>query len=120
MENRTLEKKGRVATQPSEVSETYLFTGLCATCGVVDTCVSAKNSGYPVVECEEYEEDVRSYSETVEITMTSSAKKTASSPRPVNAKGEEVIEGLCETCSYHDSCTFPRMEGGVWHCEEYA
>jgi hypothetical protein len=28
--------------------------------------------------------------------------------------------GLCATCLYRDSCDFPRREGGVWQCEEYA
>jgi hypothetical protein len=118
MENRTLEKKGRVATQPSEVSETYLFTGLCATCAVVDTCISAKNSGYPVVECEEYEEDGRTFSETVEVRTLRTREKVK--PLAKTPEEEAVVEGLCETCVHRETCTFPRVEGGVWHCEEYA
>jgi len=118
MENTTLEKKGRAATQPSEVSDTYLFTGLCATCSVVDTCVSAKNSGYPVVECEEYEEDGRTFSETVEVRTSRTSDKAQ--PLAKTPDAEAVVEGLCETCAHRDTCTFPRLEGGVWHCEEYA
>ena len=28
--------------------------------------------------------------------------------------------GLCATCLYRDSCDFPKPDGGVWQCEEYA
>jgi len=27
--------------------------------------------------------------------------------------------GLCRTCAKRESCTFPKPEGGVWHCEEF-
>jgi hypothetical protein len=27
--------------------------------------------------------------------------------------------GLCGLCEDRSTCTYPRPEGGVWHCEEY-
>ncbi|MEI9476493.1 MAG: hypothetical protein WCO26_07950 [Deltaproteobacteria bacterium] len=27
--------------------------------------------------------------------------------------------GLCTICEDHGVCTYPKPEGGVWHCEEY-
>jgi hypothetical protein len=27
--------------------------------------------------------------------------------------------GLCGTCEKRATCTFPKAEGGVWHCEEF-
>jgi len=27
--------------------------------------------------------------------------------------------GLCKSCANRETCTFPKPEGGVWHCEEY-
>jgi hypothetical protein len=118
MNRQTLEKRKKGATKHSETSETFLYTGLCATCSIVDKCVSAKNGGYPVVECEEYEVDGRTFSETVEVTAPTPTKKAALVVKKTNE--EAVIEGLCETCSHRKTCTFPRLEGGVWHCEEYA
>ena len=28
-------------------------------------------------------------------------------------------KGLCATCIKLDTCTFPKLEGGVWHCADY-
>jgi hypothetical protein len=33
--------------------------------------------------------------------------------------GREKVLGLCADCAARETCTFPRPEGGVWHCEEY-
>ena len=27
--------------------------------------------------------------------------------------------GLCMDCEYRNDCTYPKPEGGVWHCGEY-
>ena len=27
--------------------------------------------------------------------------------------------GLCSLCENRTTCTYPKPEGGVWHCEEY-
>jgi len=29
------------------------------------------------------------------------------------------LRGLCRTCERRDTCTYPKPEGGVWHCEEF-
>ena len=118
MDHQAVEKRKKGASQPSETSESFLFTGLCATCSIVDTCVSAKNGGYPVVECEEYAPDGRTFSEIVEVTAPTPTKKASLVVK--KTEEEAVVEGLCETCAYRETCTFPRPEGGVWHCEEYA
>jgi hypothetical protein len=118
MNHQAVEKRKKGATQHSETSDSYVFAGLCATCGIVDTCISAKNGGYPVVECEEYAADERTFSEIVEVTApTPTQKATLVVKTP---EEEAVIEGLCETCTHRETCTFPRPEGGVWHCEEFA
>lgn len=30
-----------------------------------------------------------------------------------------TLQGLCQTCELRTSCGFPRLPGGVWHCEEF-
>jgi len=119
MNRKALVKTRKRAAKPSEISETLLFTGLCATCGIVDGCVSAKNSGYPVVECEEYAVDGRTFSETVKVAAPSHTRKAVSAPQKSSVALECAIEGLCGTCALKSDCTFPKLEGGVWHCEEY-
>jgi len=37
---------------------------------------------------------------------------------PGNPAGEPVL-GLCRNCIHRETCSFPRPESGVWHCEEY-
>jgi len=36
-------------------------------------------------------------------------------------RGLESLEprGLCSYCEEYATCTYPKLEGGVWHCEEY-
>jgi hypothetical protein len=29
------------------------------------------------------------------------------------------FKGLCSNCENRNTCVNSRMEGGVWHCEEY-
>ncbi len=29
------------------------------------------------------------------------------------------LKGLCGTCEKRATCTFPRAEEGIWHCEEF-
>jgi hypothetical protein len=29
------------------------------------------------------------------------------------------LPGLCRNCARLDDCTYPKPEGGVWHCNEY-
>jgi hypothetical protein len=29
------------------------------------------------------------------------------------------LTGLCIDCEGRKNCSFPKSEGGVWHCEEY-
>lgn len=29
------------------------------------------------------------------------------------------LKGLCKLCEKRATCTYPKPEGGVWHCAEY-
>jgi hypothetical protein len=33
--------------------------------------------------------------------------------------GDEALKGLCAHCDKRETCTLPKPEGGVWHCDEY-
>jgi hypothetical protein len=32
---------------------------------------------------------------------------------------EFKISGLCTSCAERERCPFPKVDGGVWHCEGY-
>lgn len=41
---------------------------------------------------------------------------------PESAREEEGsagYKGLCKNCQKRDDCKLPKLEGGVWRCEEY-
>ena len=48
-----------------------------------------------------------------------SAKTDAATATPIKSKNVNKRRGLCVNCRHCDTCTFPIVEGGVWHCEEY-
>ena len=85
-------------------------TGLCMTCRFADDCGPAKSPGSPILFCEEFE-----------TAGTPTARKVSSgSPQVFSEEDDrEKQKGLCMDCRNRENCTFPRPEGGVWHCEEY-
>ncbi len=90
--------------------------GLCSTCNSIDTCTSWKNWKGPVMFCEEFDDRV-----PVATTgkTTESAKKDTAIASPRKTKAASKRRGLCVNCLHCETCTFPIVEGGVWHCEEY-
>jgi len=99
----------------SEDPERILNGGLCSTCRNAPTCMYLRNSSKPVLQCEEYEEFP---SEPGKKPME--AKKPISKNNPGgNPKEKPKYFGLCANCKHRETCTFPKPQGGVWHCEEY-
>jgi hypothetical protein len=84
-----------------------VFGGLCLTCDHTEKCAFHRDPSRPVYFCEEFE--ARTFPE-LKVTL----------PQDLDAKSAPVVTlGLCVNCDHFASCTFPRSEGGVWHCEEY-
>ena len=86
---------------------------LCSNCRNFGDCAFHKGHQEPVLYCEEFE-----------INISPSAKiagKEKSSPTaPVEAKDDSgKFIGLCSNCDNRRTCTFPKPEGGIWHCEDY-
>ena len=79
--------------------------GLCSTCKLAATCTFPRQAGRPVRFCDEFEGEQK-----VE------AVKPKASTRKVTVND---LKGLCRLCDKFATCTFPKGEGGVWHCEEY-
>ena len=85
------------------------LAGLCSTCIHAGDCSISREDGTPVLECEEFE---------TWQPLNAAPRKSGPAAEPkhvIPAAGK----GLCGDCEHRDTCTFPRPEGGVWHCEEY-
>jgi hypothetical protein len=111
------QKTGAGIMETSEVSDTLMLTGLCATCSKAADCIYVKNEGWPIVHCEEFEADPRMFSEIVEETTPDSTIESKSKTKEESETS--AFEGLCITCAHRDSCMYAKEQGGVWHCEEY-
>jgi hypothetical protein len=66
--------------------------------------------------CEEFEGyDTRPTDPAARRTPTHVRSETsAASVGPTS-----TLKGLCVSCAKRDTCTFPKPEGGVWHCDEF-
>jgi hypothetical protein len=84
--------------------------GLCSTCAHSIKCMlkRAKDNIMGVQHCEEYE--TAYLPAAVRSPEQSSKRFKQSLPK---------ILGLCSNCDNYFSCSFPRPESGVWHCEDY-
>lgn len=94
------------------------YGGLCLTCDHARSCTYPRDPERPVLQCEEFEAyDMPVERTTVDAFLASSNANARAASGP-NGKGE--FKGLCANCENRKTCTFPRPEEGVWHCEEYA
>ncbi len=108
------------------MSEAIASCGLCSTCSHAPSCTYQRDPKRPVVDCEEFETEV---GEPVKLSglRHAEADSAAQAGRDVVSSGASPgdeddfarYKGLCGNCEDRRGCTFPKPEGGVWHCEEY-
>jgi hypothetical protein len=85
--------------------------GLCSCCKSFQTCTFPRDPGRPTLQCEEFDGIIPSH-----LKMVSRGKTVDA----FSAKNEfNSYRGLCGLCESRKNCTYPKPEGGVWHCEEY-
>ena len=90
------------------------YRDLCSTCRNAMDCAFQKEPDKPVFHCEEFETE-----------PFVSTQVTGTDPDPAVAlpipedRDSGGYAGLCGDCEDRETCTFPRPDGGVWHCEEY-
>lgn len=94
--------------------ENNKYREICSTCKNVPDCTFPKNPLKPVLNCEEFEIDI---SPSAKIAGKEKLLQTASVDAEDKDSGEFI--GLCSNCDNRRTCTFPKPEGGIWHCEEY-
>ena len=91
------------------------YSGLCMSCRNALTCTFLRDRKTPVLQCDEFdgfESFLRSPKKFPHRSMTD----LKSNPGKKDLDG---CKGLCSICENRKTCTYPKPEGGVWHCEEY-
>ncbi len=104
------EQLAREVSGPSDLPVS-IHLGLCATCNHSLSCTFRRSVESPVLYCEEFDCSSPSVPQVPHLTAV-----PAPEPRENSSSG---LLGLCSNCEGRDSCTLPKDEGGVWHCEEY-
>lgn len=93
------------------------YSGLCMTCVHSSTCAFPRRKDQPVLSCEQFAEHGKDHVETAATVRPPPAEPQA---QMIEVKEEPSrYKGLCATCENRETCTFPKPEGGVWHCEEF-
>ena len=93
------------------------YKGLCECCVHAPECTFPRNPDRSVLCCDEFEGITKSAQEQeCNEEPAAGSRQGGSDAEP---KGAPSLKGLCRTCSKADTCTYPKPEGGVWHCDEY-
>jgi hypothetical protein len=105
---------GKTATHEEVVA---VYGGLCASCVEGPNCTFPKDLDHPPIECGEYVPFPPSQAKvTIELSKTDRLRAN----RLVTETADSgKFPGLCASCDKQTGCTFPKPEGGVWHCVEY-
>ena len=82
---------------------------LCSTCNHAPACSNRGTPDSPMFFCEEFD----AY---VPVTVDAGSRPA---PAGTAIRESQKHKGLCANCENRETCTMPRPEGGVWHCEEY-
>ncbi|MCJ7748201.1 MAG: hypothetical protein MUP27_10685 [Desulfobacterales bacterium] len=99
------------------ISKENEYLGLCSSCKAASNCTYTKDLTRPVLQCEEFEGyEPRIVKTTVKNILLKTNPKLGSSNKE---RDLSKYRGLCSICDDREACTFPKPEGGVWHCEEY-
>ena len=94
------------------------YGGLCLTCNNAATCKFLQNHNKTVWQCEEYDDrtGVISKSNTKKGTQHAESE---TSPASTGNFSEKIYKGLCVNCENRETCKHDKIEGGIWHCENY-
>jgi hypothetical protein len=93
--------------------ENIRYFGLCMSCRNASSCTFTRDPAKPAFYCEEFEIETT-------VSIIPSEKEQPLEKKPVSTdKDSTRFVGLCSDCENRQTCTFPKSEGGVWHCEEY-
>ena len=84
--------------------------GVCLACKFDPDCIYETAADRSILQCEQFEMGFRQ-------SPAPAAPISSAAPR---AKESSAYPGLCSNCENRETCIYPKPEGGVWRCEEYA
>lgn len=96
------------------MSQNVKYRGLCSSCENAPDCTYPREPNRPVLQCEEFDGGEPSPTKTVVKDRVPSTRSYTT-----ESKDSTKFMGLCSNCEDRETCTYPKLEGGVWHCEEY-
>jgi hypothetical protein len=103
--------KKKILTEPKK------NFGLCSCCSCAPACTYSRDSGRSVLQCDEFDGISPPLNKMMK-RMEKPSVNRFSGPIP-DAQSLSILRGLCAYCDRLTTCTYPKPEGGVWHCEEY-
>ena len=103
--------------EDSVMSARSQFRGICSTCKRAASCVYVKDRDRPVLECCEHE-GFEPHPTPIQRNRSAPPVVTRGK-RDVQEDNSAEYTGLCRHCANRETCTFPKPDGGVWHCDEY-
>ena len=86
------------------------YRDLCSTCNHAGACGHRSTPERPVFFCELFE---------ASVPVSAAAAATAAPKRQAKPPKATELKGLCMNCENRKTCTTPKPQGGIWHCEEY-
>lgn len=89
--------------------------GICSVCKDEAKCTYPKKSKRPILQCDEFEP----HKSLPEKKRSKSINVKNRSQDKFVSKETASYKGLCINCENRETCTFPKSDGGVWHCDEY-
>lgn len=93
------------------------YLGLCSCCSCAPACTFPREPGRPILECDEF--DGISSPQNKMMKLLEKPSVNCLSGLMPDAQSPGILRGLCGYCDGLNTCTYPKPEGGVWHCEEY-
>ncbi len=88
--------------------------GLCKDCIRAENCSLSHNTKDIIWDCEDYDNQAIDVQETrvknTDLFRNETKPQKSSTSNP----------GLCAYCIYNEKCSLKSVEGGIWHCAEYA
>jgi len=95
------------------MKEHIRYFGLCMSCRNASICTFPRDPAMPAFYCEEFAIET-----PVSVVTTEKEQPFVTGPAGVQKDSSRLV-GLCIDCEGRKNCSFPKSEGGVWHCEEY-
>ena len=100
----------QVRTVPILTSpERTLDTGLCRDCVSAPTCTFPRDPTRPIWSCDEFKPP---------SSVSAPGQPAAAGTAGMERTEPEDLKGLCRYCVRRPTCQYPKLPGGVWHCDE--